>query len=179
MLLEQLPREDLGEYVRRVVVSGHVSHADAPSAAQLAHLEQLPVDVPRVLSRGEAMAEIIRPLVVHRTIQLVPLDTRRSRRYLLPLGAALGLAGVAAAGIVYGRVRLHSSPHSAVNATGEERRNALMGKGWARRTVHVHGVTPSGDAVLEAVDDVGRELFAAGEQGALKRSSTPLHYPLG
>ena len=54
-----------------------------------------------------------------------------------------------------------------------------MGKGWARRTVHVHGVTPSGDAVLEAVDDVGRELFAAGEQGALKRSSTPLHYPLG
>ena len=95
------------------------------------------------------------------------------------LGAALGLAGVAAAGIVYGRVRLHSSPHSAVNATGEERRNALMGKGWARRTVHVHGVTPSGDAVLEAVDNVGRELFAAGEQGALKRSSTPLHYPLG
>ena len=69
-------------------------------------------------------------------------------------GAALGLAGVAAAGIVYGRVRLHSSPHSAVNATGEERRTALMGKGWARRTVHVHGVTPSGDAVLEAVDDV-------------------------
>ena len=65
-------------------------------------------------------------------------------------GAALGLAGVAAAGIVYGRVRLHSSPHSAVNATGEERRNSLMDKGWARRTVLVHGVTPSGDAVLEA-----------------------------
>ena len=57
-----------------------------------------------------------------------------------------------------------------MNATGEERRNALMGKGWARRTVHVHGVTPSGDAVLEAVDDVGRELFAAGEQGALTPS---------
>ena len=46
-----------------------------------------------------------------------------------------------------------------MNATGEERRNALMGKGWARRTVHVHGVTPSGDAVLEAVDGVGRELL--------------------
>ena len=43
------------------------------------------------------------------------------------LGAALGVAGVAVAGIVYGRVRPHSSPHSAVNATGEERRNALMG----------------------------------------------------
>ena len=92
------------------------------------------------------------------------------------LGAALGLAGVAAAGIVYGRVRLHSSPHSAVNATGEERRNALMGKGWARRTVHVHGVTPSGDAVLEAVDDVGRELFAAGEQGAQEYEDAFLDY---
>ena len=55
------------------------------------------------------------------------------------LGAALGLAGVAAAGIVYGRVRLHSSPHSAVNATGEERRNSLMDKGWARRTEHRRG----------------------------------------
>ena len=94
----------------------------------------------------------------------------------MALGAALGLAGVAAAGIVYGRVRLHSSPHSAVNATGEERRNALMGKGWARRTVHVHGVTPSGDAVLEAVDDVGRELFAAGEQGAQEHEDAFLDY---
>ena len=38
-----------------------------------------------------------------------------------------------------------------MNATGEKRRNALMGKGWACRTVHVHGVTQSGDAVLGAV----------------------------
>ena len=91
-------------------------------------------------------------------------------------GAALGLAGVAAAGIVYGRVRLHSSPHSAVNATGEERRNSLMDKGWARRTVLVHGVTPSGDAVLESVDDVGRELFAAGEQGAQEHEEAFLDY---
>ena len=44
-----------------------------------------------------------------------------------------------------------------MNGTGEEHRNALMGKAWARRTVHVHGVTPSGDAVFEAVDDMGRE----------------------
>ena len=63
-----------------------------------------------------------------------------------------------------------------MNATGEERRNELMGKGWARRTVHVHSVTPSGDAVLEAVDDVGRELFAAGkfkgDAAFLRRKST-------
>ena len=51
-----------------------------------------------------------------------------------------------------------------------------MGKGWARRTVHVHGVTPSGDAVLEAVDDVGRELFAAGEQGAQEHEDAFLDY---
>ena len=45
------------------------------------------------------------------------------------LGAALGLAGVAAAGIVYGRVRLHSSPHSAVNAI-QVRSGAT--RSWAR-----------------------------------------------
>ena len=51
-----------------------------------------------------------------------------------------------------------------------------MDKGWARRTVLVHGVTPSGDAVLEAVDDVGRELFAAGEQGAQEHEDAFLDY---
>ena len=45
--------------------------------------------------------------------------------------------------------------HSAVNATGEERRNALMGKGGSPHGACAWclGVTPSGDAVLEAVDD--------------------------
>ena len=51
-----------------------------------------------------------------------------------------------------------------------------MDKGWARRTVLVHGVTPSGDAVLESVDDVGRELFAAGEQGAQEHEEAFLDY---
>ena len=64
-----------------------------------------------------------------------------------------------------------------MNGTGEEHRNALMGKGWARRTVHVHGVTPSGDAVLEAVDDGpravrGRKLQGRSQMQPLKRKST-------
>ena len=37
---------------------------DAPSAAQLTHLEQLPIDVSRVLSGGIAMVEVVRGLAV-------------------------------------------------------------------------------------------------------------------
>ena len=43
--------------------------------------------------------------------------------------------------------------------TGEERRNALLGKGLGRRTVQLHGLAPSGDAAFDAVDEVGREAF--------------------
>ena len=57
MLLERLPREDLGEQVRRVVRSADVLHVDEAQPAQLPHLEELAVDVPRILRRGEAVAQ--------------------------------------------------------------------------------------------------------------------------
>ena len=95
------------------------------------------------------------------------------------LGEALRVVGAAATGIVYGRVRLHSSPHAPSNGTGEEQRNALLEKGWGRRTVLVHGVSPSGDAAFEAVDDVGREVFAMGEQGAQEHEEAFMEYLSG
>ena len=59
----------------------------------------------------------------------------------------------------YGRVRIHQAPRDQKEGTGEERRNALLGKGLGRRTVQLHGLAPSGDAAFDAVDEVGREAF--------------------
>ena len=41
----------------------------------------------------------------------------------------------------------------------------LLDRGWCCRTVQVHAVAPSGDAEVEAVDELGCEQFAAGEAG--------------
>ena len=65
------------------------------------------------------------------------------------------MVGAAATGIVYGCVRLHSSPHAPSNGTGEEQRNALLEKGW------------------------GREIFAAGEQGAQEHEEAFMEYLSG
>lgn len=50
----------------------------------------------------------------------------------------------------YGRSRLHEMPRARKDGTGEEMRNALFGKRLGRRTVHLHGLAPSGDAAFEA-----------------------------
>ena len=55
-----------------------------------------------------------------------------------------------------GRVRLHGvSQSSAGLEVDDDRRKSLGEKGWARRSVVVNGVEPSGAAVFEAV--LGRE----------------------
>ena len=69
----------------------------------------------------------------------------------------------------YGRSRLHQMPRAREDGTGEEMRNALFGKRLGRRTVHLHGLAPSGDAAFEAVEEVGREVFLPGEQVAQER----------
>ena len=48
VLLECLPVEDLGEQVGWVRHTGNMAHGDAAGAAQLAHLEHLTIDMPRV-----------------------------------------------------------------------------------------------------------------------------------
>ena len=61
---EGLPGQDLSEKVREVVFSAYMRHSDNASAAQLAHLEHLAVDMSRVLCRREAMAEVVSGFVV-------------------------------------------------------------------------------------------------------------------
>ena len=72
----------------------------------------------------------------------------------------------------YGRVRIHQAPRAQKEGTGEERRNALLGKGLGRRTVQLHGLAPSGDAAFE----VWREAFEPGEQGAQGHEDAFIEY---
>ena len=63
---------------------------------------------------------------------------------------------------VRGRVRLHAISQTRGGLqVDDDRRKCLAEKGWARRTVVVHGVGPSGAANLEQLP--GREDFAADE----------------
>ena len=55
--------ENFGEEVGRVVVGWHVPDSDLRRTAKFAHLEQLPVNVSRVLSRRETMAQVAGSLV--------------------------------------------------------------------------------------------------------------------
>lgn len=61
-------------------------------------------------------------------------------------------------GGVRGRVRLHSISAAPGLEVDDERRKALADKGWARRSVVVHGVGPAGASHLEAVPEIkGRD----------------------
>ena len=75
MLLEGLAAEHLGEQISRIGLTRDVAHNDATSAAQLAHLVKLTINVPRVLRGREAVAQVVGPLVVrldfHRLSDLV------------------------------------------------------------------------------------------------------------
>ena len=63
-----------------------------------------------------------------------------------------------------GRVRLHGVVQSSTGLeVDDDRRKSLGEKGWARRSVVVRAVGPSGAAVFEAVP--GREGYGAGEDG--------------
>ena len=59
MLLEGLLGQNLGEQVGRVGLTRDVLDGNTLGATELAHLEQLTVDVTRVLSRCELMAQVI------------------------------------------------------------------------------------------------------------------------
>ena len=64
-----------------------------------------------------------------------------------------------------GRVRLHGVVQSSTGLeVDDDRRKSLGEKGWARRSVVVRAVGPSGAADFEAVP--GREEYGAGEDGA-------------
>ena len=57
-------REDLREQVRRIVVRRHVADDDLARAAHLPHLEELAIDVARVLRGRESVAKVVGALVV-------------------------------------------------------------------------------------------------------------------
>ena len=59
VLLERLPRQNLCEEISRIRLTWDVSHVDTPSAAQLTHLEELAIDVTRIGSGCEAVAQVI------------------------------------------------------------------------------------------------------------------------
>ena len=64
-----------------------------------------------------------------------------------------------------GRVRLHGVVQSSTGLeVDDDRRKSLAEKGWARRSLVVRSVGPSGAADFEAVP--GREEYGAGEDGA-------------
>ena len=52
MLLERLTGEDLREQICRISFARDMLQLHTPSAAQLAHLEQLPIDVAGVTGSG-------------------------------------------------------------------------------------------------------------------------------
>ncbi len=64
MPLEGLSREDLGEQIRRVSLARDMFNGNTPSAAKLAHLEELAVDVAGVSGSGIAMAKVMGSLAV-------------------------------------------------------------------------------------------------------------------
>ena len=64
MLLEHLTSQDLGEEVSWVGLARHVVHLHNTGTAQLAHLEQLTLHVPRVLRCGEPVAQVVSGLTV-------------------------------------------------------------------------------------------------------------------
>ena len=60
MLLERLTGEDLGEQICRIGLARDMLQLHASSAAQLAHLKQLPVDMAGVTGSGIAMTQVVR-----------------------------------------------------------------------------------------------------------------------
>ena len=64
VLLEWLPRQNLGEEVSRVRVTRDMASSHHPSTPQLTHLEHLAIDVAGVLGRREPVAKIVCCLAV-------------------------------------------------------------------------------------------------------------------
>ena len=56
VLLKRLPREDLGEEIRRIGLASDMLDDDATGSAQLTHLEELTVNMSGISRRGEAVA---------------------------------------------------------------------------------------------------------------------------
>ena len=74
-----------------------------------------------------------------------------------------------------GRVRLHGAEQSSTGLeVDDDRRKSLAEKGWARRSLVVRSVGPSGAADFEAVP--GREEYGAGEDGAAEWEKTMLEF---
>ena len=64
MLLERLPLENFGEQVRGILVGRDVLHLNDAGAPHLAQLEELAVDVARVLRARVLVAQLVGALVV-------------------------------------------------------------------------------------------------------------------
>ena len=78
-------------------------------------------------------------------------------------------------GVVRGRVRRHWIPQARPGlAADDTRRKCLAEKGWARRSVIVHGVAPSGASNMEELP--GREEFGVGNAGALQWMEAALDF---
>ena len=78
-------------------------------------------------------------------------------------------------GVVRGRVRRHWISQARPGlAADDTRRKCLAEKGWARRSVVVHGVAPSGASNMEELP--GREEFGVGNAGALQWMEAALDF---
>ena len=73
VFLERLPGEDFGEEIGRIVLGADVRDGDEAGAAELAHLEHLAVNVPRVLG-GVLVGSLVSPPGVRtfRSVLVVP-----------------------------------------------------------------------------------------------------------
>jgi len=96
--------------------------------------------------------------------------TRAARAAKAPSKAQQLLQGLltmasATAGNVYGRVKMHSTPKPVDGSgTGQDRASSLQSKVWCRRSVHINGLGPSGNAALDELP--GREAYAANDSVA-------------
>ena len=106
--------------------------------------------------------------------------TRAARAAKAPSKAQQLLQGLltmasATAGNVYGRVKMHSTPKTVDGSgTGQDRASSLQSKAWCRRSVHINGLGPSGNAALEELP--GREAYAANDVAAAQHEADFIEY---
>ena len=78
-----------------------------------------------------------------RAVEQAAADAARAAKRKRRRGSGRGRVRIrvaeAAGRVMYGRRRLHAVSKAAVDGAGNERRNALLDKGWCRRAVAVKG----------------------------------------
>ena len=134
-----------------------------------------PARTAKVRQRGPSVLQ--RRAAEQAAAEAADAASKRNRRTGSGRGRVRFRVAGAAGRVLYGRRRLHAVSKPAVDGAGNERRNALLDKGWCRRAVAVHGVAASGNAVFEDVP--GREEYALDELGAQQHEEAFVEYVEG